>query len=97
MEPENPAYWSKQQVNEWLNRAQIHYAIKANICECDGRALRQMQALMQRAPDFFFKSISTHSFSGILVEAPFYEVLKFMTEFQNIGFSLYTMIHSLPN
>jgi hypothetical protein len=77
--------WSEQETMRWLERIDIHPVIKQNIGRCDGRGLCRLQKLMQRAPDFFFTSISSFTSGGELHMCPTKDVVKFLTELEKIG------------
>jgi hypothetical protein len=59
-----PLNWNKDQVADWLKKANINKEIKYNVMgrdldACDGKVLFEMFKMLNAAPDFFYESISS--------------------------------------
>lgn len=51
--------WSETEVEEWLAQKKINSEIVNNVKPCNGVILQQLHEMMNRAPEFFYSSITS--------------------------------------
>ncbi len=61
----NVENWNESKVHEWLKSKKIHSTIIQNLIPCNGKLLTQFYSMLNNAPEFFYKSISSdhHQYS----------------------------------
>jgi hypothetical protein len=57
--------WKEADVEHWLNEKKVHPAIRANVFPSNGEVLYQLYRMLTDAPEFFYRSITSHSEGSI--------------------------------
>jgi hypothetical protein len=59
--------WDEKQVEHWLRDRKINPVIVKNVTPSNGKLLCQMSSMLNSAPEYFYKSISTSSPGELVV------------------------------
>jgi hypothetical protein len=70
---------SKEQVNEWLFNSKIEKIISNEISDFDGEMLAELKLIQERAPEYFYQSISQNN------KIKLSDVVKFSQKLRNIN------------
>ena len=73
--------WNEKDVETWLSKNSIHSIIVGNILPCNGKVLIQLYNMEQKAPEFFYSSISSNGQINTREIALFSLCLKELFEF----------------